>query len=136
MPPPSVKPAMPVLPTTPPVVARPCTWVSRLSSFHNTPPWARTVRGPRVDVNTLHRATESISRPRSSVRVSGDIVAAAAYGDIEAKRSCKPHRVDHIGDSLAAGDRGRTLVDQAVVYPPPDVIARIVRLYQFSTERP
>jgi len=60
--------------------------------------------------------------------VSGHIVAAAAYGDIEATRSCKPHGVDHIGNSLAACDRGRTFIDQAVVYPPPDVIARIVRL--------
>ncbi len=44
MPPPSVRPAMPVLATTPPVVASPCSCVSRFSSFHNTPPCARTVR--------------------------------------------------------------------------------------------
>src|SRR4029450_1972328 len=37
-PPPSVRPAMPVLPTTPPVVASPCSCASRVSSFQSTPP--------------------------------------------------------------------------------------------------
>ena len=54
-PPPRVRPAMPVLPTTPPVVASPWTCVSRLSSFHRTPPWARTVRAARIHVDPLHR---------------------------------------------------------------------------------
>ncbi len=35
---------MPVVETTPPVVARPWSWVSRLNSPHVTPPCARTVR--------------------------------------------------------------------------------------------
>src|SRR6266545_4585062 len=43
-PPPSVRPAMPVVETTPPVVARPWSCVSRLNSFHVRPPCARAVR--------------------------------------------------------------------------------------------
>ena len=43
-PPPSVRPAMPVSATVPPVVAKPKAWVSRSNSPHLTPPSARTVR--------------------------------------------------------------------------------------------
>ena len=43
-PPPSVRPAMPVVETTPPVVASPWSCVSRLNSFQVRPPCARAVR--------------------------------------------------------------------------------------------
>ena len=66
--------------------------------------------------------------------VPGYIVAAATYGDVEAKRSCKRHRIDDVGDSVTASDRGWMLVDQAVVHPPPSVVARVGGLNQLSRE--
>ena len=42
-PPPSVKPATPVLEITPPVVASANCWVSRLNSRHSAPPPAQAV---------------------------------------------------------------------------------------------
>ena len=124
MPPPSVKPAIPVLPTTPPVVARPCTWVSRLSSFHKTPPWARAVRA-RGSTWIPFIGDRSISRPSIERGMPGDVVAAAAHRDVEIKRPCQRDRIDDIGDAVTAGDRGRMLVDQAVVHPPPSVVAGV-----------
>src|SRR6185436_15035252 len=42
-PPPRVRPATPVDEITPPVLASPCSCVSRLYSFHVAPPWTRAV---------------------------------------------------------------------------------------------
>ena len=69
MPPPSVNPAIPVVPTTPPVVARPWSCVSRLNSFHNTPPCARAVRFrtstwmPLMPARSIIKPPSIVARP-------------------------------------------------------------------------
>ena len=74
------------VPTTPPVVARPCSCVSRLNSFHSTPPWPAPTGRPRVDVDALHR--RQIDHQAAVDRgAAGDVVAAAADGDLEV-RAC------------------------------------------------
>src|SRR5215218_10345093 len=58
-PPPSVRPATPVVDTRPPVVARPCSWVARSSCAQVAPPPTRATR--RVV------STSTASRPRTSM---------------------------------------------------------------------
>ena len=64
MPPPSVRPAMPVVETAPPVVARPNACVSRSNSPHVRPGCARTVR-VFGSTRIAFRAERSITRPPS-----------------------------------------------------------------------
>lgn len=53
MPSPSVKAAIPRAATTPPVVARPCTRVSRLSSFHKTTPFGSCSASLHIHVKAV-----------------------------------------------------------------------------------
>ena len=92
------------LPTTPPVVARPCSCVSRLNSFQSTPPCARAVRARRIDVNALHRR-QIDHQAAVDRRPAGDVVAAAAHRDLEAERARQLDGVDDVGDAAAAGDQ-------------------------------
>ena len=114
-PPPSVRPAIPVLPTTPPVVASPCNCVSRLSSLQRTPPCARTVRARGVHVNALHRR-QIDHQALVDRRPARDVVTAAAHRHFEAERAGQLHGIDDVGDAVTAGDERRTLVDQPVVH--------------------
>ena len=132
-PPPSVRPAMPVVPTTPPVVARPWSCVSRLSSFHSTPPCARATCARRVDVDSLHR--RQIDHQAVVDRgAAGDVVAAAADGDLEAERARELHGIGDVGRPVAAGDQRRPLVDEPVVHAAGVVIAGIVGLEELTAE--
>ena len=64
MPPPSVRPAMPVWVTMPPTVARPCACVAASSSPHRTPPPARAVRA-RGSTAIARIGDRSITSPSS-----------------------------------------------------------------------
>ena len=66
----------------------------------------------------------SISRPSIERGVPGDVVATAPDGDVEVKRRAS-YRIDDIGDTVTARDRGRMLVDQPVVHAAPPVVAGV-----------
>jgi hypothetical protein len=57
-------------------------------------------------------------------------VTAAADGDFELLFARQFYRIDNIGDTAAASDQRRPLVDQAVVDLPRVVVAGIGRLQE------
>src|SRR5205807_8770665 len=61
-------------------------------------------------------------------RAPGDIVAAAAHGDLELLLARQFDRVDDVGDTAAPGDQRRPLVDQPVMDFSGILVARIGRL--------
>src|SRR5215203_138048 len=65
-PPPSVKPPMPVLDTSPPVVASPCCWVAASNSFHLVPPPANARRN-FTSTSTSFSCERSRTTPSSQV---------------------------------------------------------------------
>ena len=57
------------------------------------------------------------------------------YCDVKVERASELHRIAEVGDTATAGDRGRVLVDQAVVHPAAFVVSRVGGLQQLSRER-
>ncbi len=87
-----------------------------------------------VHVNALHR--RQIDHQAVIDRCPAcDIVTAAADRHLEAERVRHSHSVDDIGHAMAAGDGGRTPVDQPVVYSATVVVCVIRRSQQLATER-
>ena len=133
-PPPSVNPAMPVVPTTPPVVARPCSCVSRFNSFQRTPPCARAVRRAGWTWMPFIGA-RSIIRPAVDRAPPADVVAATADGNLEIQRARELHRVRDVRRAATARDDGGPLVNQSVVDAPGLVVEGIRRLQELAGER-
>ena len=90
-PPPSVRPAMPVSPTVPPVVARPNACVSRSNSSTSRPVRRATVRAAG-STRIAFMSQKSITRPSSHVAASGDAVPAAADRDRQMLRRARSSR--------------------------------------------
>ena len=67
-------------------------------------------------------------------RAPGDIVAAAAHGDLELLLARQFDRVDDVGDTAAPGDQRRPLVDQPVMDFSGILVARIGRLEEHPRE--
>ena len=106
IPPPRVRPAIPVLDTTPPVVASRCSWVSRLNSPGDA---ALRPGGPRlrIHVNAFHQRQVD-HQPAINGGASRHVVTAAPHRDFQVQRARQMHRLDDIGDAAAARDqRGR-----------------------------
>ena len=61
----------------------------------------------------------SISRPSSSVACPATLWPPPRTATVEVERARELHRVDDIGDTMTARDRGRVSVDQAVVDASP-----------------
>jgi hypothetical protein len=112
---------MPVVEITPPVAARPWSWVSRLNRFQVRPPCARAVD---ADAGHWRQVDHHAAVDR---RQPGHIVTAAADGDFELLLAGETDRIDDVGDAAAAGDQRRPLVDQAVVHLPRVLITGIAR---------
>src|SRR5438477_1026734 len=81
-PPPSVRPEIPVVDTTPPVTAKPCSCVSRLSSAQVTPPWAMYCTAAPVDVNAFHERQVD-HEPTLDGGSPCHVMCAAAYRDFQ-----------------------------------------------------
>src|SRR6202043_1586306 len=100
-PPPRVSPAMPVVETTPPVLARPKACVSSVvfapSQASLGPRGARL----RIDPYALHRRQVD-HQPALAHGVAGDVVAAAAHREQEPVGAGKTHRRDDVGRPGAA----------------------------------
>ena len=134
MPPPSVRPAIPVWVTIPPTVASPKSCVSRSSSPQSTPASARAVLARGIDSDALHRR-EVDHQPAVAERVPADAVATGADRDQQIALAREAHRRDHIGHARAAGDAGRMAVNRAIPDPAGSVVAGAGRQQQLSAER-
>ena len=126
MPPPSVRPATPVVEMMPPVVARLCSWVAALKSPQVAPPCARAVRFPGSTL-TARIPDRSATTPSSTVPKPGTLwlPPRMARGS-----SCSLARVDggrDIASILGTHDRGRATVDHGVVDGSCVVVAIIRR---------
>ena len=123
---------MPVVETTPPVTARPCSCVSRLNSPQVTPPCARTVR-LWIDVNALHRRQVD-HQPAIDGRAPCHVVTAATNRHLEAELAREIDGIDDVGHAAASGNQCRALVDQTVVDLPRVLVARVRRLQELARE--
>ena len=124
VPPPSVRPATPVLPTIPNGTARPKAWRrvvdvrGAATRLHPHGP------GGGVDPHALHHrqiddeAVVAAAEP-------GTVVTAAADGEQQALLAGEVHGGDDVGRVDGARDQARALVDHAVVERTNGVVVRV-----------
>jgi hypothetical protein len=100
----------------------------RTVEFPDRQPWLHAGRLSRgVDVTALHRG--KIDHQAALVdRLAGDVVAAAADGDLEPFVLGEIDRSHDVGRVQAARDHRRMLVDQAVVNPARFVVTGLAGL--------
>jgi hypothetical protein len=115
---------MPVVETTPPVLARPKACVSRL---YSPQVGARLSTGSAltwIDPQPLHRRKVNHLATFAN-RVSRDVVTAPTDGHKQVVVAGEVHSVHDIGDANAARDQRRPLIDHAVPDSAGIVIARV-----------
>jgi hypothetical protein len=88
----------------------------------------------RIDVNALHRR-EVDHQAVIDGGAAGDVVPAAADGDLQAERARELHGVDDVGRPVAARDEGRPPVDEPVVHAAGVVVTDVVPLQELARER-
>jgi hypothetical protein len=113
IPPPSVKPATSVEPTTPPGVTRPWAWVAASKSSQVAPPSEIASRALRIDLDVPHQGEVDYQAVVDGA-VPGGVVAAATHRDLEGVLLRERQRRSHVLRVDAAGDRRRAPVDQEV----------------------
>jgi hypothetical protein len=79
----------------------------------------------RIDGDGAHRRQVDHD-PAVAHRGTGDVVTAAANGDLEIAVTGEAHRCGHIGGAAAAGDQPRSSVDGAVPYGSGVVVVVVV----------
>ena len=132
-PPPSVSPPIPVLPTVPPVVARP--WADGLGV--EVRPGATRIgsRGlPRhIDADTPHQ--REVDEDASVARaVTGYVVAAATHRDRKIMRPGVRHSGLDVRCPAAPRDQRRATIDHAIEDSPGRVVAVRLRAQQLASE--
>ena len=113
MPPPRVKPAMPVVEMSPPVVARPKACVSWSKSAQVAPASATARRAAGSTRMAVH-AREVDDDAVVDGGEAGDGVPAAAHGDLEVLGAGELERAHHVCDAGAPDDERGTAVEGAV----------------------
>ena len=121
MPPPSVRPAMPVWEICPPVTARPWAWVACVQLAPEDTGLGAHGALLRVHFDALHRRQVD-HHPAVVDRVAGQAVAAAAHGNEQVVFAGVGDGRHHIRRGFATGDHCRPPVDHAV----PDLARLIV----------
>ena len=123
-PPCSVRPAMPVVETTPPGTASPKSCVSRSQSPQSAPPSRphRPRRGVDVDAAHLRQVDDEAAVVD---RVAGHVVAAALDREQQVLLAREVDGVDDVRGAGALHDQRRLAVDQPVPDRARVVIARI-----------
>ncbi len=111
-PPPSVRPAIPVSPLMPMVVARPSAWVAVSNSPSFSPASARATRALGVDLDLLH-PREIDHEPAIADTRAGDVVAPAPHRELHGSRLAKLTAAI-TSSAGAAGDHRRAPVDHAI----------------------
>jgi hypothetical protein len=66
---------------------------------------------------------------------AGDVVAAAADGDLEAGLAGEAHRGRHVGGAAAAGDDRRLAIDETVLHAARGVVAVVHGRQNDASER-
>ena len=133
MPPCSVRPAMPVVETTPPGTARPKSCVSRSTSPQVAPP-SRPHRRGAGSTWTPRICERSIDQAAVVHRVAGDVVAAALDRE---QQVCSRAKLTASTTSAAPGalhDQRRPAVDQPVPDRPRIVVTLIARTHDRSPQ--
>ena len=83
-------------------------------------------RSPGVDRNSLHLG-EVDHHPAVGDGPAGDVVPAAAHGDLESRVAGERERADDVIGGPAADDQRRSAVDEAVVDGACLVVAGVLR---------
>ena len=134
MPPPRVRPPMPVWLTRPTGTARPCSWVaaSRAPSSVPPPTFARRASG---STSTWFIRLRSITRPSSTTHEPDMLWAPHRTADLDAVSGSEPHRRLHVRLVGAHGDGERAAVDGGVPDPASVVVRRITCLDDLAAQR-
>ncbi len=125
MPPPSVRPATPVEPTTPPGVTSPNACVAASKSSHVAPPWARAIRAP-ASTSTPPHLREIDHEAAVENAVAGGVVSSAAHRDLQLVGAREVERGRDVGRPETARDDGRTPVDERVEAAPRGVVTLVL----------
>ena len=98
------------------------------------PPLRAGGAGLRIDVNALHerQVDHQAVVDRGATR---DVVAASPDGDLELLIARQLHGISDVGQTAAAGDERRPLVDESVMDLPGFVITCLAREEEWSGER-
>ena len=126
MPPPRVRPATPVDPMKPDGVAMPNFTVAWSTSPQVQPASARTVR-PAGSTVVLRNSDRSMTRAPSATPSPAPLWPPPRTAISAPWRAGEPDAADDVGAVPAARDRGRILVDHAVVHGARLVVTRISR---------
>lgn len=124
MPPPNARPVTPVVPTTPPGVTRPNTWVEESKSSHVAPPCERAILAS-ASTSTLRISERSITSPSSMTQCPAGLWPPPANCNLESVRPGKIERRRNITCTQAADDQLRTAVDRSVEADPRRFVGRI-----------
>ena len=127
MPPPRVRPATPVVETTPPVVASPYACVAWLKSPHVAPPPARAVF-LAGSTNTLFRSERSRATPSSQVPNPGTLWPPPRTAKSRALSPREVDRGDSVGGRRGSHDDRRSAIVHEVVHAPMLVVVVVARL--------
>ena len=131
-PPPSVRPATPVLETRPPVVARPWSAVARSTCAQMAPPPTRAMRRPGWTSTADIRAGRARRRRR---RASGPRpVASGPHGEGQALLAREGDCRDDIVDGHALGHVARPALDHRVEQGAGVLVVGITRFVQAPVE--
>ena len=90
--------------------------------------------GLRIDVNALHERQVD-HQAAVDRRAPRDVVTASPDGDFELSIARHLHGIGDVGQTAAAGDERRPLVDETVMDLPGFVITCVARAKELSGER-
>ena len=133
-PPPSVRPAIPVLETMPPGAASPKSLRLAIEIRPRRPALGPDGAALRIDPNPPHRRQVD-HQPAVAGPEPGDVVPSAAHRQQQVVVGGEPDAGDDVGHAAAPGDHGRPPVDHAVPDLARLVVGRIAGLDHFALER-
>jgi len=132
MPPPSVRPATPVCPTTPTGHTRPCACAD-LSSFERCAPPCAVARLRLGSTATAH-AGEIDHHPAVAGREPRHAVGASAHRDHKVLVMRELDRADHVIDRSRPDDQRGMAIDVGVPDDPRLVVSRVAGLDDLARE--
>jgi hypothetical protein len=117
----------------PPVVARPWACVSRSTLLHRAPPLHPGDAAGGIDPHGLH--VREVDGDSVVAHCSaGHVVAAAAYGDLQAVVASNSHGGHYVGGAAAAGDESEVAVNDAIPYGSGVVVGGVVSRDELAPE--
>ena len=133
IPPPSVRPPIPVWLTTPPVTASPNSWVARSTWPCRQPPSSPDRTVYRINASRCHdRQVDQQAVVDDSV--SGDPVPAATDRGEQVRLAREADRLDDVGLACTSGDEAGSPVDVRVPDPPGVLIPLVAGLQDLAIQ--